>query len=97
MTDSRQRGVGQWALSDQQMNHMLGWMDEECLNRKAAELRAELESARHDFTSELPWHPNNAYHLSDWWEQLGKWYLMRARAEVKRAERLARVGRVGAA
>lgn len=93
MTESRQRGVGQYSLSDQQVQYWLGWMDEECLERKARELRAELDSARHDFTTELPWHPMNAYHLCDWWEQLAKWYAMRARAEVKRAERLARTGR----
>lgn len=97
MTEDRQRGVGQYQLSDQQVASWLGWMDEECLERKARELWAELDSARHDFTTDLPWHPNNAYHLCDWWEQLAKWYQMRARAEVKRAERLARVTRVGAA
>ena len=89
MTDSRQRGVGSYQLSDQQVTSWLSWMDEECLERKARELLAELESARYDFAAELPWHPNNAYHLCDWWEQLSKYYAMRARAEVKRADRLA--------
>lgn len=93
MTESRQRGVGQCSHTEQQVASQISWMDEGTLTRKTDELWAELDSARHDFTTDLPWHPNNAYHLTDWWEQLAKWYAMRARLEGKReARRLAKAG-----